>query len=246
MLRIGLGKSDVGKIRTNNEDTIYVNNIGFGRLFNLFVVADGMGGHNAGEVASERAVSAFCVFLQNDSQSDSILDFLTAALVDANKHVHEEAQKEPNYAGMGTTFSACTFDEKNLYFCHVGDSRIYAINNEKITQLTRDHSLVTEMVEEGKLTREEARVHPQNNVITRAVGSDLNVAVDNGEFPLEGTDYFLLCSDGLTDMINDAEIFEIMQTNCVLSEKIDKLIARAIEAGGDDNISVIVIGWGDK
>ena len=240
----GIGKSDVGTVRANNEDAIYINNEGLGGIPNLFVVADGMGGHNAGEVASRKAIAAFCDFLKSNSDFEYIQDLLAQGLVHANLLVHEEASSNPAYTGMGTTFSACTVANNNLYYAHVGDSRIYIIRQDGISQLTRDHSLVADMVEEGAVTHEEARSHPNKNIITRAVGTDNHVNVDKGYFSLDGVKYVLLCSDGLTDMLNDIEIFEILQAKGNLNEKIDSLVNRALQAGGDDNISVIVMGWG--
>ena len=240
---IAFGNTDVGKIRTNNEDTIYLNTEGLGRLPNLFVVADGMGGHNAGEIASSLAVSAFCDYIKNNDDFAYIQDFLSDALVIANRAVHNDAKNNQTHAGMGTTFSACTFDESNIYFTHVGDSRIYIIDDKGFQQITHDHSLVADMVVNGDITSAEARIHPKKNVVTRAVGTDLHVIIDKGYLPFKGVKYVLLCSDGLTDMICDDEIMKIIQTKDDIASKIDKLIAAALEAGGDDNISVILIGW---
>ena len=243
---LGYGKSDVGKVRANNEDVIYVNNEGLGCLSNLFVVADGMGGHNAGEIASKRAVSAFCEFFEKNSAFVYIQDFLADGLAHANERVHLDAENMPELAGMGTTFSACTADENNLYYTHVGDSRIYAVKKGELIQLTRDHSLVAEMIEKGDVTQEEASSHPDKNIITRAVGTDLHVNIDKGYFPLDDVKYILLCSDGLTDMLKDGEIAKIMQADDTAANKVESLIAAALEAGGVDNISVIVMGWGNK
>ena len=245
----GIGKSDIGKVRANNEDTIYVSNERLGMLPNLFVVADGMGGHNAGEVASLGAVTAFCNHLAEnhasaECDSECIRQILTQSLVSANEHVHGDAQNTPDHAGMGTTLSACSIIDNMLIFTHVGDSRIYIAGNDEITQLSRDHTLVADMVEDGSLTRQEARCHPNKNILTRAVGTDTGVNIDDGRVSLEGAKYVLLCSDGLTDMLDDSDIYQILHTDSSMEAKIEMMIAKALEAGGDDNISVILIGWG--
>jgi len=248
----GIGKSDVGKVRTNNEDTIYVNNDGLGELPNLFIVADGMGGHNAGEVASLSAVAAFCNNLTNEcntqhDNSDSIQDVLTQSLDFANVNVHGDAQNTPDHAGMGTTFTACVINDSRLFYAHVGDSRIYLVGRGGIlTQLTHDHTLVAEMVDAGSVSHDEARNHPSKNILTRAVGTETGVSIDNGCASLDDAAYVLLCSDGLTDMLDDTEISNIVNTNSDISDKVDNMIAKALEVGGDDNISVILIGWGDE
>ena len=243
---LGFGKSDVGKVRANNEDAIYVNNEGPTPLPNLFIVADGMGGHNAGDVASKKAISAFCEYFNDNSDYVYVEDFLADALLYANVQVHTDAQADTSLSGMGTTLSAVTTDADNLYYAHVGDSRIYIVSESHIMQITRDHSLVAEMTERGIITKEEAMCHPEKNVITRAVGTDIHVNVDKGYFPLDNVKYILICSDGLTNMVVDAEIYDIMMSETKMQEKVDCLIAKANEAGGDDNISVIVMGWVEK
>ena len=240
----GFGKSDVGKIRTGNEDAFYVNNKGPEPLANLFVVADGMGGHNAGEIASGRAISAFCDYFNKHKHFVYTEQFLADALVYANTCVHEDATQNPELLGMGTTFSAVTTDENNLYYAHVGDSRIYVVTKENgIAQLTQDHSLVAEMAERGIITPEEALNHPEKNVITRAVGTDGHVNVDKGYYALGDVKYVLICSDGLTNMVSDAVLLEVLKSDAAISDKVDILIAKANDGGGDDNISVIVMGW---
>ena len=240
---LGFGKSDVGKLRASNEDALYVNNEGPAPLTNLYVVADGMGGHNAGEIASKRAISVFCEYLDKNKHFVYTEQFLVDALLYANSRVHDDARQNSELAGMGTTFSAVTVDENNLYYAHVGDSRIYIATEEGLGQVTRDHSLVAEMAEKGIITPEEALHHPEKNVITRAVGTDGHVNVDKGYFPLNGVKYVLICSDGLTNMVSDAEIFAVLKNDDAMTDKVDILIAKANDGGGDDNISVIVMGW---
>ena len=243
---LGYGKSDIGKLRANNEDAFYVNNEGPGPLSNLFVLADGMGGHNAGEIASKQAISSFCDFITKNTGFMYKQDFLAEALAFANTKVHTDAQSNPQLSGMGTTFSACTISENNLYYAHVGDSRIYIVKDGEIKQLTKDHSLVADLVTEGLISEEEAKNHPDKNVLMRAVGTDLQVIIDKGYYPLNGVDYVLLCSDGLTDMISDQKILDILQEGAEIPDKIDLLITAALEAGGVDNISAIVMGCKDK
>ncbi|MCL2573342.1 MAG: Stp1/IreP family PP2C-type Ser/Thr phosphatase [Defluviitaleaceae bacterium] len=239
----GFGKSDVGKVRASNEDAIYVNSDGPSPLANLFVVADGMGGHKAGEIASTKAISVFCEYFNDHTSFIYVEEYLANALLQANAHVHEAASDDVAFSGMGTTFSAVTVDENNLYYIHVGDSRIYIATDSELKQITRDHSLVAEMTEKGIITAEEALHHPEKNVITRAIGTDLHVNVDRGYFPLADVKYILICSDGLTNMVTDAEIFDVLFDDTAMSDKVDILVAKANEAGGDDNISVIVVGW---
>jgi len=240
----GFGKSDIGKVRVGNEDVIYVSNEGPAPLANLYIVADGMGGHNAGEVASELAVSAFCEYIDEQEHFVYVEEYLAAALFYANGRVHDNSRQNPELSGMGTTFSAVTADENNLYYVHVGDSRIYIVTEDGLKQVTKDHSLVAEMAERGIITPEEALVHPEKNIVTRAVGTDGHVNVDKGYASVAGVKYVLICSDGLTDMVSDAEIFSILNNdNDTMIGKIDDLIAKANDGGGDDNISAIVMGW---
>jgi len=243
---LGFGKSVVGKVRANNEDAIFISDTGPAPLANLFIVADGMGGHNAGDVASKKAIDVFCEYFDNNSNFIFIEDFLADALAFSNSKVHEDAQNNLSFMGMGTTFSAVTTDTDNLYYAHVGDSRIYIIAESHIMQITRDHSLVAEMTEKGIITQEEALHHPEKNVITRAVGTEADVNVDKGYFPLDDVKHVMICSDGLSNMVSDAEIYDVMMSDAEMSEKVDCLIAKANEAGGDDNISVIVMGWMNK
>jgi len=239
----GFGNSDVGKLRANNQDAYYVNNEGPAPLTNLYVVADGMGGHNAGDVASKQSIAAFCEYFDEHKHIVYTEEFLTNALIYANTSVHNSARSAPALSGMGTTFSAVTIDDNNLYYVHVGDSRIYVVAGDEMKQLTRDHSLVAEMAERGIITQEEAQNHPEKNVITRAIGTDAEVNVDKGYIPLTDLKYVLICSDGLTDMVSDAEIFDVLKSDAKASDKVDILIAKANEGGGEDNISAIVVGW---
>jgi len=242
-MKHAIGKTDVGKKRERNEDFIIVKNDIHGPLKNLFVLADGMGGHNAGDVASESATAYFCEYLESkDINFVYIEDLLADALRYANKKLHEKANETEECFGMGTTFTAASFDDKNLYYAHVGDSRIYCtLTDGFMRQITKDHSLVNEMLSEGSITEEEAKNHPRRNVLTRAVGTDVAVSVDKGYFVLEDVENVLLCSDGLTDMLDDDMIFDIIKSENDLEKCTDKLVNAANEAGGVDNISVILI-----
>lgn len=237
-----IGKTDVGKVRERNEDFILVKNEPCGPLLNLFVLADGMGGHSAGNIASETASMRLYEYIQ-ESSGDFVYveDLLEGACVAANTAVHLKSLENEEYFGMGTTLTVCCFDAENLYYAHVGDSRIYLLRNGALVQYSRDHSLVGELLAEGAITEQEAREPPRRNVLTRAIGTDYQVAIDKGYCPLEGVSGILLSSDGLTDMLTDHEILEILQTNDDHEIVTQKLIDAANDKGGKDNISVIYI-----
>ncbi|MCL2415995.1 MAG: Stp1/IreP family PP2C-type Ser/Thr phosphatase [Defluviitaleaceae bacterium] len=241
-MKHGIGKTDTGKTRTRSEDSIFVENKAVNPLKNLYILADGMGGHNAGDVASKSAVKFLCEYLQNNTSHIYIQDLLADALRYANEKVHLKSNEDSELRGMGTTLIVCCYDENNFYFAHVGDSRLYVMkDNSEIEQITRDHSLVNEMVVRGMITKEEARNHPQRNVVTRAVGTDYAVAIDKGYRPLENIRNILICSDGLTDMVTDEEIADIMNSGADADNILNDLINAANENGGLDNISVILI-----
>lgn len=237
-----IGKTHKGIIRSNNEDSYFILNEKISCLSNLYIVADGMGGHKAGEVASSKAIKSFCDYLQ-DNMCDTldILDYLVEATKYANKAVFDKSCEDENYIGMGTTFTACTINQNKLYVSHIGDSRIYIINQEGIKVLTTDHSYVQEMVKAGELTQEEADSHPKKNALTRALGTGNNLQVDGYIFNIKQGDKILLCTDGLNNMISDNNIKEIVQINTNLENAIDALIKVANENGGIDNITTILI-----
>lgn len=240
----GIGKTDVGKIRENNEDSVLIKNEPVGALPNLFVVADGMGGHKAGEVASSLAIRYCCDYLSEENVQGEMLDELIDGVRYANEMVYEFSRSDDKCSNMGTTFVGCTIYDNRAYIAHVGDSRMYKITNDDIEQITMDHSYVAEMVRAGKLTPEEAENHPDRNIITRAVGTDPKVEVDGIVLDIKKDDILLLCSDGLSTMVSDREIFNIAKDNrLTLNDRIDALIDRANENGGRDNISVILISW---
>lgn len=230
--------TDVGRVRKINQDYIYASKKPVGKLPNLWIVADGMGGHNAGDRASSYAVEVMLDAIEHSRERNPLKN-LRSAIEAANEKVLEESFSEEKYEGMGTTIVAATVVKGTLYVANVGDSRLYVLGN-RMFQVTTDHSLVEEMVRMGTLTKEEARCHPKRNVITRAVGVGKSVKIDCFEWKLQKKDIVLMCSDGLTTMVEDEEIQQIIKDNEDLQEAGEKLIAAANENGGSDNITVLL------
>jgi PPM family protein phosphatase len=233
MLRIAehFHDSDLGRQRRGNEDNYYVR-------APLFVVADGMGGAQAGEVASEIAVRQFERGLPDGREPGEALVELIQA---ANVRIHEQARSDSHHAGMGTTTTAAYLTGDTVVIAHVGDSRCYLLRDDDLIRLTHDHSLVGELVARGKLTEEQAESHPQRSVITRALGPEPDVEVDLDAFPARDGDVFLLCSDGLTSMVHEPQLKQLLARDERSLEQIGRrLIAAANEAGGRDNITVIL------
>jgi len=222
--------SDTGRRRLRNEDNYVV-------APPLFAVADGMGGAQAGEVASRLAASA----LEGEGSGGlDGLERLDALIQEANRRIYDRASTDPSASGMGTTMTVALVEGMTVALGHVGDSRAYLVRGETMEQLTEDHSLVNELLKSGKLSEEEAHAHPQRSVITRAVGTDPDVDVD--AFTIEGEegDVFLICSDGLTDMVEDVEILELVhQHRDDLDKAVQALVAAANRGGGDDNITAV-------
>src|SRR5687767_14601080 len=232
MLRISeqFHASDLGRQRQGNEDNYFVR-------APLFVVADGMGGAQAGEVASEMAVDSFDGGLGNGSPAEG----LVRVIQEANRRIHDRSRSDEQAAGMGTTCTAAYVGESEVTIAHVGDSRAYLWRDGELTRLTRDHSLVGELVARGKLTEEQAESHPQRSVITRALGPEANVEVDVDAFPARAGDVFLLCSDGLTSMVHEPQLKSLLADRERPLEQTGRmLIAAANDAGGRDNITVIL------
>jgi PPM family protein phosphatase len=222
--------SDTGKRRRHNEDSYVV-------APPLFAVADGMGGAQAGEVASKLAAAAL---EETDPGSIKGEERLVSLIQEANRRVHERAAADPTTSGMGTTMTAALVEDSVVIFGHVGDSRAYLFRDGKLEQLTEDHSLVNELLKSGKLSPEEAEAHPQRSVITRAVGTDPDVDVDTFVVEAKEGDVFLLCSDGLTDMIGDDDILEVVERYRDDLDRVTKsLISAANRGGGEDNITVV-------
>ncbi len=230
--------TDVGRKRTLNEDFVYASDQPVGTFPDLYIVADGMGGHNAGEYASRMAVESVVGEVQK-SEYSKVIQLLSAAVQSANAAILSRAKAEQEMCGMGTTLVVAVVMEHCLYVANIGDSRLYIVS-DRMEQITRDHSLVEEMVRSGQITRQQARNHPRKNEITRAVGVEEKIRTDFFDVNLEEGDIILLCSDGLTNMVTDEEIFKIIKGASSLEEAAKTLVARANENGGSDNISVIL------
>ena len=231
--------TDIGRKRQQNQDYVFTSEQAIGNLPNLFIVADGMGGHKAGEYVSKYTVETICNCIERSFEKNPTL-ILQKAIETANTHIRKRASEDISLEGMGTTVVAATCLGRNLQVANVGDSRLYVVN-EEIRQITRDHSKVEEMVRMGVIDREAARNHPDKNIITRAIGASDDVEVDFFNVELSAGDIVLLCSDGLTNMLEDEEIREILNTQEELEERARKLIETANAHGGKDNISVILI-----
>jgi protein phosphatase len=225
--------SDTGRARRANEDSYYARSP-------VFVVADGMGGAQAGEVASRVAVETFERGLGDDGGSGSGEELLAARVQEANARIHEMSQAQEERAGMGTTITAAHVGEHDVAIAHVGDSRAYRLRGDEFVRLTEDHSLVEEMRRRGQLTAQEADEHPQRSIITRALGPEPDVLVDTSSWRGAAGDVYLLCSDGLTSMVPEARVAEIMRAATSLRAGGRALIDAANEAGGRDNITVIL------
>jgi len=229
-------KSDIGMVRKANEDSFAF------EPPHLFVVADGMGGHVAGEVASSIAATIVKEYVQRNLGDVHPRQLLEQAILQANQEIFEKAQTNPEYAGMGTTVTAAILDEANIFWGHVGDSRLYYVYNNVLEQLTSDHSLVWELVNAGTISREEALVHPQRNILTRAVGTSEHLRVETGAYQYHPGGKVLLCTDGLTNMVGEDELALALVSNTQDGQRIlDGLIEKANNAGGNDNITAILI-----
>jgi PPM family protein phosphatase len=221
--------SDLGRQRQGNEDNLFVR-------APLFVVADGMGGAQAGEVASEMAVESFDAGLPGGEPAAG----LVKVIEEANRRIHDRSRAEAKRAGMGTTVTAAYVGEQEVTIAHVGDSRAYLLRDGELIRLTRDHSLVGELVARGKLTEEQAETHPQRSVITRALGPEPDVQVDVQAYHARSGDVFMVCSDGLTSMVPESRVKPILEGAGSLEQAGRELIAAANDAGGRDNITVIL------
>ncbi len=232
--------TDVGRTRKINQDYVFSSEEPVGSLPNLFIVADGMGGHNAGDYASSHATSLVVKYL-SESESDEPIRNIRQAIERANDELYKSSQEVAKYKGMGTTFVAATITDGNyLYVANVGDSRLYLVNSD-ITQITRDHSVVEELVRSGKIGKDEARLHPDKNIITRAVGAVPRLMVDFFDMKLKPGDRILMCTDGLSNMVSDAEIYSVMNGYESVEEQVHALVDVANKNGGKDNIGVVVI-----
>ena len=232
--------TDVGQKRKMNQDYVFASADPVGNLPNLFVVADGMGGHNAGDYASSHAVGIVVEEIREDADFNPV-KVIRHAIESANTEIITQAQKDEKLRGMGTTMVAATIVGHYAYVANVGDSRLY-VAGEQIQQITKDHSLVQEMVRMGELNAEEARNHPDKNIITRALGAERTVDVDFIDLKLEPGNVVLMCSDGLSNMVEDDRIGEIISdTDRDLQERGQALISEANRNGGKDNIAIVLI-----
>ena len=228
-MRIEIGSAtDIGKVRERNEDSVLVDPP-------LFVVADGMGGHRGGDVASQVAIETMGRLADEDHGS------LTDHVRRANRAVWDRSVEEQGLSGMGTTLTAVRIDGDHVTLAHVGDSRAYLLRNGALQQLTEDHTLVARMVRSGEITKAEAEVHPHKNVMTRSLGTDQDVQVDEDSVVLEDGDRLLLCSDGLTGMVTEDQIQAIVEASPTPQNAAERLVRAANRAGGVDNISVVVL-----
>lgn len=223
-------RTDVGNVREHNEDSYMAKSP-------LFVVADGMGGHEAGEVASKIAVDTMAAHAPKGPNPEALAN----AVIEANAAVLRGAQNGTGKPGMGTTLTAVTVFDDEVTVAQVGDSRAYLLHDGALQRITRDHSLMAELIEQGRLTEEEARFHPQRSVITRALGSDPNMQPDTFTLQVEDGDRLMLCSDGLSSMVADDIIEAIMRQHVGPAQACDALVNEALASGGLDNVTVVII-----
>ena len=232
--------TDVGQKRKMNQDYVFVSEGPVGNLPNLFTVADGMGGHNAGDYASSHAVRILVDEIREDADYNPV-KVIRHAIEAANTEIRNRAQEDENLRGMGTTMVVATIVDQYAYVANVGDSRLYVIQ-DGIRQVTRDHSLVQEMVRMGEISEAEARNHPDKNIITRALGAEKTVDVDFFDLKLEKGCTILMCSDGLSNMVEDEKIQEIIfDPEADIDQKGSALLREANQNGGKDNIAVVLV-----
>lgn len=233
------GMTDIGRMRKNNQDYLYISETSVGNLPNIFIVADGMGGHKAGEVASRKAVEMILDSIRNSDKTDPV-SIMEEAVEVANEEIYQMSRDNQELEGMGTTLVAATVLEQDFYVANIGDSRLYVINDD-IHQITRDHSFVEEMVSRGELDKESARTHAKKNVITRAVGIESGTCADFFQVRFKPGDKILICSDGLSNMISDENLKIIVRKELPVEELVNELVYTANHNGGADNITAIVV-----
>ncbi len=233
--------TDIGKMRPINEDSFYLP-----RENEPFcAVADGMGGHNAGEVASAMAIQAFADSMRRSGKVNATA--IHEAVLRANTEVYEESTRDSSKSGMGTTFTALVADGRRIHIAHVGDSRAYLIRAGGISRVTQDHTLVEEMVSRGMISEREARVHPRRNLLTRALGTSEEVEVDLIQLDIRGDEVLLLCSDGLSNYVPEHDMLRVVTGESDWSEKLKALVQIALNAGGSDNITALIVTFeGDQ
>jgi protein phosphatase len=235
----------VGKIREMNEDNYYIpKDVTID--IPLFIVADGMGGTNAGEIASSLAIYSAAYYIskclkKNTIEELDIAKLMTESITYANEIIYEKAKESDEFEGMGTTIDMVMIQKDRLYIAHVGDSRVYSAKKSGLKQLTKDHSYIQQLVERGVITEEQAVNHPSSNIITRALGTEENIEIDIVEKRLYKEETIILCTDGLTKMVSDQKIYEITQSISHVQQIAEKLVQEANSVGGNDNITAIVI-----
>ena len=233
-------QTDTGRVRPINEDSYYLPREGE----RFCAIADGMGGHNAGEIASAMAVRVFSGEMRMSRWIDGVS--MRRAVERANAAVHARSRCVEQYSGMGTTFTALALSNGSAYVAHVGDSRAYLIRRGNILRITVDHTLVEEMVRKGLITPQEAKHHPKRNYITRALGTADQVTVDLAQIALEPGDVFFLCTDGLSNHLEDRDILELTQSDCGWEEKLQQAVQAALDDGGSDNITAMYVVTGEE
>lgn len=236
-------RTDIGKKRAINEDYLDVVEKEQGMV--LAVLADGMGGHNAGDVASELAVR-FLVDrfhkskLHLTSDSNAVSSWLKEAYEGANERISTIAESDPSCKGMGTTLIAAVFQNNKVTFAHIGDSRVYLYSKGEINPLTKDHSYVNVLLDSGEINEEQARTHPRKNMLMKAIGTEISIDPDILTVSLRAEEYMLICSDGLSNMVSAEQMVNVLQSETTLQAKVETFIELANEQGGEDNISLII------
>ena len=236
-------KTDIGRVRKVNQDAVKTEVISDNLAWS--VVCDGMGGQAGGDIASEIAVIMISKFLSDNlselKTSDEIKSVMYEAVSSANQAIYLKSEKDKNLKNMGTTVIVCVVNMNKLYVAHMGDSRAYLISSDKITQITTDHSMVQEMLDNGKLTVEEARNHPQKNIITRALGVNSDIKLEYNTIDIKTGDIVLSCTDGLTNTVEEQDIYNICKKCDNKEQAVNKLITTGNKNGGNDNITVSLI-----
>jgi len=231
--------TDVGRTRLVNQDTVYISDTPIGVLPNLYIVADGMGGEKAGDYASKSLIGYMLTYIEHTMKMPVMA--IQESIEYANANLFAEGSKNPNLSGMGTTVVAACIIDNILHVFNVGDSRCYVLDENSISQITKDHSLVEMLVSKGEITRESAEYKENKSKITRAVGAEEKVLIDSFEVELFGNEYVLLCSDGLTNMVDDRKILNIISSSAGVKSSAKRLIEEANLSGGNDNISILLI-----
>lgn len=239
--------SDIGSVREKNEDALFVSG---DRDLPLYLVADGMGGHNAGEIASQMAVDIireeFQLNKKNLNSPRKIRKQIKTALEKANEDIYKKSLNELDCDGMGTTILLGYYFDKRFYIGHVGDSRAYLLVDESLNQITEDHTLVNELIKKGSITESQALRHPQRNAITRALGTAVDIDIDTYEVDFNRDKILVLCSDGLYNMVDESIILQTLKETIDLEDRVSSLVQMANENGGKDNITIIAIKFNDE